>query len=158
MAITYSNVATYTVATPAASYTFNSFSGYTDLVLVITGQTTTAGQDILITVNGDNGSNYSRSLVLGTGTTLPSTRNSAQSWYAPGGAWASSQTIVNFMNYANATTYKTFLSRNAAPANYTVEGVGVWRNTAAITSITISTQTFNMATGSIFTLYGIKAA
>jgi hypothetical protein len=158
MAITYSNVATYTVATPAASYTFNSFTGYTDLVLVITGQTTTAGQDILITVNGDNGSNYSRSLVLGTGTTFPSTRDANQAWYAPGGAYENSLTLINFMNYSNTTTYKTFLSRNNAPTQYTVEGVGVWRNTAAITSITITTQTFNMATGSTFTLYGIKAA
>jgi len=158
MAITYSDIATYTVATPSASYTFNSFSGYTDLVLVITGQTTTAGQDILITVNGDNGSNYSRSLVLGTGTTFPSTRNSGQNWFAPGGAWENSQTVVNIMNYANTTTNKTFLSRSNSPTQYTVEGVGVWRSTAAITSLTITTQTFNMATGSTFSLYGIKAA
>ena len=62
------------------------------------------------------------------------------------------------MNYSNATTYKTVIARHDSWDSYTVGNVGLWRNTAAITSLTISTQTFNMGVGSVFTLYGIKAA
>jgi hypothetical protein len=35
---------------------------------------------------------------------------------------------------------------------------GLWRSTAAITSISITAGTTNIATNSTFTLYGIKAA
>lgn len=158
MAVTYEPIANYTVATTSASYTFSALGAYTDIALVITGATTTPGQDILITVNGDNGTNYSRTFVYGTGTTYPSGRNSTQNYFAVGGAHANSQTTIHFMNYANATTYKTLIARNDCPGNFTLENVGIWRSTAAITSITIATQTYNMAIGSTFAIYGIKAA
>jgi hypothetical protein len=68
--------------------------------------------------------------------------------------------IMNIMNYANATTYKTVLARGAGAATGTDAVVGLWRGTpAAITSIlikTANTQTF--AVGSLFNLYGITAA
>jgi len=158
MAVTYEPIANYTVATPAASYTFNTLGAYTDIILVINGATTTPGQDMLITVNGDNGNNYSRTYVYGTGTTYPSGRDASQPYFAVGGAHANSHTRIHFMNYANTTTYKTFIARNDPPGNFTLENVGIWRSTAAITSITITTQTYNMATGSTFAIYGIKAA
>ena len=63
--------------------------------------------------------------------------------------------IINFQNYTNTSVHKTILSR-ASNAN---NGLGVfaarWANTAAITSITTS-QAYDA--GSMFTLYGIKAA
>ena len=62
------------------------------------------------------------------------------------------------MNYSNATTYKTVITR-ASNANNGVDAVvGLWRNTAAITSINVFLGTGNLDTGSTFTLYGIKAA
>jgi hypothetical protein len=62
------------------------------------------------------------------------------------------------MNYSNATTYKTMLSR----ANNGAAGVdaiaNLWRSTAAISSITVKITGGNMKAGSTFTLYGIAAA
>jgi hypothetical protein len=67
--------------------------------------------------------------------------------------------IVNFQNYSNSTTNKTVLARNSAPDDAVEALVGLWRNTAAITSIQFSNNAgANFATGSTFTLYGIAAA
>jgi len=60
------------------------------------------------------------------------------------------------MNYSNTTTYKTFLGRGNDPSSFVRQGVGLWRNTAAITSFSVSGVTFS--TGVTATLYGIKAA
>jgi hypothetical protein len=70
--------------------------------------------------------------------------------------------IMDIENYSNSTTYKTTLSRINNAGGTTGVGaeanVGLWRSTAAITSITIGGQTGNLSTGSTFTLYGIKGA
>jgi hypothetical protein len=70
-----------------------------------------------------------------------------------------STSIINVMNYANTTTYKTSISRGNNSANRVRAYVALWRNTAAITSIQIITNgAINFATGSTFTLYGIASA
>ena len=66
--------------------------------------------------------------------------------------------ICQIQNYSNATTYKTNISRANSASDYTQAIVGLWRNTAAITSITILTSSGTFNTGSTFTLYGIAAA
>jgi hypothetical protein len=62
------------------------------------------------------------------------------------------------MNYANTTTYKTVLSRANNSAAGTEAIVGLWRSSAAITSMTVLSETGNIAIGSTFSLYGILAA
>ena len=63
------------------------------------------------------------------------------------------------MNYANTTTFKTNVSRSSAATVDVILYAGLYRSTAAITSITLvlsGSQSFT--SGSTFTLYGIKAA
>ena len=62
------------------------------------------------------------------------------------------------MNYSNTTTYKTTLGRGSNVATDVEAIVGLWRNTAAITSITVAPSGGNMKTGTVLSLYGIKAA
>jgi len=62
------------------------------------------------------------------------------------------------MNYANSTTNKTVLSRGNNTGNHTIAYVGLWRSTAAITSMLLGTTGSTWMAGSTFTLYGIKAA
>ena len=64
------------------------------------------------------------------------------------------------MNYANTTTYKTVLSRDALnnASDGAVEAfVGLWRSTSAINTIQIKPDSGNFNTGT-FSLYGILAA
>jgi hypothetical protein len=75
-------------------------------------------------------------------------------------AWRTDQCsfIHQILNYSNSNTYKTSLTRGTAPAAETSAVVGLWKNTNAITSVTILLDANNIAAGSTFTLYGIKAA
>ena len=161
MAITYEPIATTTLGSAAASVTFSTISGaYTDLVVVYVGVATTS-QTFSVQFNGDTGSNYSDTNLGGDGSTASSNRDSSITSAKMGINYSTGQSnfILSVMNYSNSTTYKTVLCRSNAAVAEVNARVGLWRNTAAITSILLkmdSSSTF--ATGSTFTLYGIKSA
>ena len=162
---TYTPIATTTLGSAAASYTFSSISGsYTDLYLVINGTTTLTAYDVWIRLNGDSGSNYSSTNIYGTGSAAQSQRESNVTFLRIDrqGTWRSGNRMMiraNVMNYSNSTTYKTVISRSDAPADAAEVIVGLWRNTNAITSIEVGNDaTANFAIGTTFTLYGIAAA
>ena len=160
---TYTPIATTTLGSAATSYTFSSIpSTYTDLVLVATPLSSSPA-NFSFQFNGDTGSNYSATGLAGSGSSTASWRqvNSTVPYlgYYSYSHTGQSNNIISIMNYANTTTYKTFLCRaNNAAAG--VEGiVGLWRSTAAITSIKVLfTGGGNIEAGSTFTLYGIAAA
>jgi hypothetical protein len=113
--------------------------------------------------NSDSGSNYSRTILYGTGSTAGSARSTGATEITISTMPTTSQgywTMVraNVMNYSNATTYKTVLNRADLLNDAALEVVGLWRNTSAITSITLSSSVGSLAAGSIFTIYGIAAA
>jgi hypothetical protein len=65
---------------------------------------------------------------------------------------------MQFQNYSNATTYKTFLTRGNASNHMVIATVSLWRSTSAIISIKVTPETGSFASGVTFALYGIKAA
>ena len=166
---TYFPIATQTVGTAAAAITFSSIpSTYTDLVLTLTPLMTSGGNGMYIYVgNGsvDTGTNYSNTILMGNGSSANSTRASNISgisiagWYA---GISASNTLqqVSIMNYANSSTYKTILSQNSDVALNAESVVGTWRSTSSINTIKLqSNGTGNLfLTGTVATLYGIKAA
>jgi hypothetical protein len=168
MANTYEPISTTTLSTASASVTFSSISGsYTDLVVVFDGTAATGDYNIILTFNSDTGSNYSWTDIEGNGSSAASYRLSNQTgikfaYNLVGTSTSQCNTIMHIMNYSNTTTYKTALGRvNSATAPIykgTTAGVGLWRNTNAITSVKIQLITENFNSGSTFTLYGIKAA
>ena len=161
---TYTPIATTTLASAAASYTFSSIPGtYTDLRLVVNGLQTGTSGNPYITVNSDTGTNYSITSLSGNGTSATSSRSSSASFIYFGITAEVRNTMifmgtVDLMNYSNSTTYKTTLNRGNNASFGTDAIVGLWRNTAAITSITVDLDSGNWNTGSTFTLYGIAAA
>lgn len=161
-------IATVTLGSAAASYTFSSIpSTYTDLVLVY--QTRASSQnvyiDVICQVNSDTGTNYSNTHLTGDGSTAASGRftNQVKMFFDANGApwnafWGSG--VGHFMNYANTTTNKTMISR-AVNAGGTSGGadavVNLWRSTSAISSIKVYLNgAYNLDAGSTFTLYGIN--
>lgn len=166
MATTYEPIATNTLGSAAASVTFSSIPAtYTDLVLVIT-PIVTAATTFGMQYNGvTTGTPYSTTILYGDGTSATSARTSNEnviriSYGATSRTTNSGNIIVNIMNYANTTTYKTNLSRDNIASEATGAQVSLWRSTAAINQIVISPNSGGtiINTGSTFTLYGIKSA
>lgn len=158
---TYTPLATTTVSgTSTTSITFNSFTGYTDLVIISQFKSTTSS--IQMQFNGDTATNYSTTRMYGYGSGYASDRltNVNQIDFSIGGTTDWNMTIANIQNYSNSTTYKTCLARLSNPSDTGAEAqVSLWRNTNAITSIVIKQSGagyFNA--GSTFTLYGIASA
>ena len=162
---TYDKIATTTLGSAASSITFSSIAAsWTDLRLVIVGFAGSSGQTLL-TFNGDGATNYSRTILDGNGSGAGSDSTTGQTYINLHDS-GSSSTIpgfydVNIFSYANAT-YKTILSSGSEDANGSgrvSKTVGLWRNTAAITSLTIKPNLSNtFGTGTTATLYGIRAA
>jgi len=165
MPSTYEKIETYTIPSAQASYTFTSIPAtYTDLVLIVNGKTTGAGGYTALSVrlNSDSGNNYSRTGIYGAnGEASALAQSSISSGFITIGQAANNfgNAIVNFQDYSNTATYKTFLSTENYSSLVVYSTVSLWRNTNAITSITLSgTGGYDIASGSIFSLYGIKAA
>jgi hypothetical protein len=107
--------------------------------------------------NNDTTALYSDTYLFGDGS-AGSGRHSSQSGIFGGGVnTTKSQQIINIMNYANTTTNKyTLLRANAVGIGATSSFAGMWRSTAAITSIQLKIGA-TFAIGSTFSLYGIKS-
>lgn len=166
MASTYTPIATTTLGSNTASYTFSSIPGtYTDLKVICANLTNTTTNTLCLKFNGDSGANYSwTTLSFGPGglSSLRATGDSrgvALGGYVEGlDATTPGIYIGEVLNYSNTNTYKSCLGRGNNTARDTEAIIGLWRNTAAITSVTVAPSGGSMKTGTILTIYGIKAA
>ena len=158
---TYTELLRTTVGTATNTVTLSSIpSGYTDLVVVASYQTT-ANSNLLGRFNSDATSNYSQTYLEGNGTSATSGRGSNTTFLNLGFSFANQQSdsIINVFNYGNATTFKTVLNRQNNAQSYLSATVNLWRKTPeVITSMTIFTNGGNFAVGSTFSLYGIANA
>jgi hypothetical protein len=160
MPSTYEPIATQTLGSAAASVTFSSIpSTYTDLIAVFNGASTGGSESARVTINSDTGSNYSRILLIGTGSTAGLSRANNESYLIIGSINTTNcTTLWQFMNYSNTTTNKTVLARTNVASTTVRENLGLWRNTNAITQLEFSASSSTFIAGSTFSLYGIKAA
>jgi hypothetical protein len=165
MPTTYTPIATTTLGSTASTVTFSSISGsYTDIIAVVSAKVSSSSYDLSFRLNSDSGTNYSWTTVSGNGSTASSLRGSNVSagradYRAYMDTTDFNTYILHFMNYSNATTNKTVLIRGNSAALGTDGLVNLWRNTSAITTIVFAPEfTGSFATGSTFTLYGVKSA
>ena len=165
MATTYEPIATTTLGSAVSSYTFTSIpQTYTDLVLIMNPRAVSLTNVLTCQVgNGsiDTGSNYSNTYLAAPA--VQSGRYSNQTfWYASFELLTtdfSQNSIMQFMNYSNTTTYKTSLTRYNQSSTGVGAFVNLWRSTSAINTIKLAIAGgVNFDTGSTFSLYGIKAA
>jgi len=165
---TYDKIATTTLGSAASSITFSSIAAsWTDLRLSIKAQHS-AGNTLGIGFNGDTGANFSWTNLQGTGTASGTSGGNSNfnTFFAISGATGSPTSpnwgsyLVDIFSYGNSQ-YKTSLCATSEDYNGSGEAyrvVGLWRSTAAITSISITTNGGTYQTGTTATLYGIKAA
>jgi hypothetical protein len=159
-------------ASPVGSST-TTFSGipgtYKSLQLRINGTLPTGGlyNSILIQFNGDSATNYSFHALTGSNENVGA-HGSANTTYmiAAGFPYGSNNdafptgAIVDIHDYASTTKNKTIRSfagwdRNATASSEVCLSSGLWRNTAAVTSVRVWSS-INFGAGTSIALYGIK--
>ena len=160
---TYALIESQVLGSSQASVTFSSIPAtYTDLVLVcVNGNTLNSDNDIYIRFNSDTASNYSRTQLIGNGSTATSSRTSNNTEIRIGPSFnnlVTSTLIMHIFDYANTTTNKTVLLRSGNAAGYLVAETALWRKTPeAINTIALTLQGGSYVFGSTFRLYGIQA-
>jgi hypothetical protein len=167
---TYEPIQTTTLANATTStVTLSSIpSTYTDLRIVVSNYTSvTANQTLGLRFNSLT--SFSYTYLNGNGTTVSSGRSTGAGAINAGFTAGSSTTvpimaIIDIMGYANTTTWKTALIRYSCERGGSGEVdavVGLSANTAAITSVNFTMNgdpTSYFGNGTVFTIYGIKAA
>jgi hypothetical protein len=162
MPLTYDFIAKTILSGNAHTITFSSIpSTYTD-ILIKCRFVKSSNDNFWLNFNGDGASNYSETMMHTNGTTAGSSRETTTTrilltngvGYGNNGIY-----ILQIFSYANTSFSKTVLSRNGDSGIGVGAGVGLWRNTAAISSLSITTQSYApWGVGTTFSLYGIKAA
>ncbi len=167
MANTYQLIASNTLSTGASSITFSSIpQTYTDLVVRLSARCDAASVDRSLGIRPNGSSaNDSNTSLSGNGSTASSTRSTVD--FNAGrftGANATANTFgsveIYIPNYTVAQN-KPMSVFGVAETNATTVTMRVnallWSNTAAITELTIDTDTAPLfVSGSSFFLYGIK--
>ena len=162
MPATYEPIASTTISGSTADVTFSSIAGtWTDL-RVVCHVTASPDNDLNVTINSDTGSNYSRTVIYGNGSTVASERSSNASKLVADGLMFIDDSeysiyVLDFMSYSNANVYKTVLVSATRAGRGVEKVVGLWRSTSAITSIKLFADSGNFTNG-VISLYGIKAA
>ena len=171
MANTFTLIASSTVGVlGAASIDFTSIpSTYTDLCLKVSARgTATANTVNCYATFNSSASGYTDRLLYGNGSVAGSLSNISTTSLFIGDIPAANYTANTFSgkdtyipNYAGST-YKSVsldnVTENNATASYAELDAGLWSNTAAITSISLSVSSGNFAQYSTAYLYGVKNA
>lgn len=160
-------IATTTLGSAASSITFSSISSaYTDLRVVFSNVkiSSSSSNVAYLRFNGDTGGNYSFTTVYGYGTGVASARGTSGDGYTgiqlntgPVSTTVPQFYTADILSY-QSSTFKTSLLTSSQDANgsgFVVREVGLWRSTAAITSLTLVHSAVNFAAGTTATLYGI---
>jgi len=151
---TYTPLATVTLGSSASSVTFSSIPAtYRDLILIADAIGTGTSTASFVLNNDTTSTNYNRVVLLGDGSFSQQGSFNSNSAF---GIDSSVRTLGIFEIQDSSATDKdkTTLYRVTKPNSETLMGVMRRSNTAAVTSIQLSTAG-SFATGSRFDLYGI---
>ena len=162
---------TVAVATSTVTFDLTGISGYTDLEIVCNYASSNALSFLVMQLNGDTAGNYALTSIVGNGSSSGNSQgtNLSPNWigYQVGcqNVLGKTMSTIKLLSYANSHAPKTYFAKNGNIGTPTYTGVedivGVWNNTAPITSITLRNNTggtfYNFAVGSTFSIYGIKA-
>lgn len=162
-------IASNTLTSSAASVTFSSIPNiYTDLVLRISARSDRTTSDAFtIQFNSDTSTNYSITRLVGTGSASSSSRTTSDVYLSSGLIdWANATANTFSSNEVYIPSYLVSQNKpvgvfSVQEDNATAAGMhvtaGLWRNTAAITSIVLAPSIGpNFVSGSSFFLYGLK--
>jgi hypothetical protein len=157
------------LSSAAASVTFSSLgtyaSTYQHLQLRILSRSASSNEDYLyLRFNSDTGSNYRAHLLEGNGSSVASQSFSQTELFI--GVEASAQQaaniyggfVIDILDAFETTKNKTIRSLGGYATRSIILSSGLWMNTSATTTLTLKNSSVsNLAAGSRFSLYGVKA-
>lgn len=168
MPSTYTLISSNVLTSSAASVTFSAIpSTYTDLEIRFSarGDNASVNSYAVFTLNGTT-ANYSETRIEWDGSSVGSYRRSSASniqLLSVGGSTVTANTfsshsiyIPNYTASQNKPISVSFNRENNATGGYLGALAGLWSNTAAVNSITITNASGNFVAGSSFYLYGIS--
>ena len=160
----FESISTTTLTGTAATVTFSSIPS-TYQHLQIRGWAASASTPrIYLRYNGDTASNYTYHFLEGNGSSASASAgaNQTENWLYINGFVAANNPapfIIDILDYKDTNKFKTIRSLhgndNNSAGNVALAS-GLWRSTAAISSIELRTSTSTFAANSIFALYGIR--
>jgi hypothetical protein len=167
---TFELISTTVASGSSTSVTFSSIPAtYKHLQVRMTMRgvaATTADIINLLQFNGDTASNYAWHFLEGNGSALSSIAGSdvtsIRAAGFPGGSSTASSfsgAILDILDYADSNKFKTarlLSGSNTSTARNIRLSSGLWRSTSAISSLTFTSNNGNYASGSRFSLYGIR--
>lgn len=175
VALSAASAAMHGAMVPIASQTFTGSTGvvtfssipqiYQDLMLVGFYRND-SGTNQGLNIYPNNETSNSNTFLKSDGSSATSSRKSgiAIQNYASTttlGTGIFESTTIHILNYAQSSTFKTFISRRAADNNgsgTTELAVGLWRATPqALISLVVAAPAGNFISGSTLTLYGIRS-
>jgi hypothetical protein len=169
---TYTLISSNVLSSSAATVTFSSIPAtYTDLVVRYAVRGTAAGTNTRITFNGSSATNYSVTVVGANTTSAVSSRESsatyANNFYSVNRSTSTASTFSSAEIYIPSYTVaqnKPFSGAGVIENNsattlfYIAANALLWRDTATISSITLTSESGSFVADSSFYLYGISNA
>ena len=169
---TYTLISSNVLSSSAASVTFSSIPAtYTDLVVRLSARATTTATNIWVTFNGSSATNYSVTVVGANTTSAISSRESsatyANNFYSVNRSTSTASTFSSAEIYIPSYTVsqnKPFsgmgvIENNSATTGfYIAANALLFRDTTAISSITLTSESGSFVADSSFYLYGISNA
>ena len=169
MANTYVKIATVSLGSAASTISFTSIpSTYTDLLIMgsLRNSAADTNTDTVLTFNS-NTSSYSGRRLAGNGSSASSDTQGATNGYyfsltGEGTNWTASTFsngsiyIPNYTSSNNKSISTDAVAENNGTAASAQLAAGLWSNSAAITSITLTSGNGNFVQYSTATLYGIS--
>jgi hypothetical protein len=148
------------LASPATTFVFSDIDqSYSDLRVVVSGFTSGNSVDIQGKINGDTGSNYSRTTLEAAGGNPSGVAGSSQTYarfgWCPSGTTYQTETL-DFLNYSDKSNFKMVLQR-ASVNTWSYMAAINWRSTAAITTLEFTPGSGTFNAGTTFSLYGIRS-
>ena len=141
----------------------DTYTQYKHLQIRFTHQNATPTfSQLQVRLNSDTGSNYARHALFGDGSTVQSTANTSATFMQAGGSSNTANQftagVIDILDFSSSSKNTTIRALSGYPTGSPRIWFfsGFWNNTAAVTSITLLDSAANFATGSRFSLYGIK--
>jgi hypothetical protein len=155
---TYVALATTTLTSATTTITLSSIpSTFRDLVLIV-NYGAVNGTQLGLRFNGDTGSNYTRVYGEYIYSSVGQAADTGNYGYVGAYDGGPATLICHIMDYATTDKHKTFLARGDSSTAVKMTALR-WANTAAITSISVSTPAnpVDMPIGTTINLYGIAS-